>query len=182
MLLEVRTVADRAATNRALLDDLLDSVPASYWARRSPADAWTAQAHLQHLATIESQVADEIARIRTARDAAWLGGSPDPATLNEARQSNLAAADGEPVRLLRERMRRNRDALLAHLASLNPPDLELTLLFPGAVDPWGAPLRWDLRRYIASWPAHDLEHAAAIRAAMATPPDLSTIAITRRLN
>jgi hypothetical protein len=182
MLPEIRTLTERAAAQRALLDDLLDAVPAGYWARRAPGEGWNAQQNLQHLATIEALLRDDIVRVRDSDGQAWLGGAPDPARLMALREAALASMAGEGVPALRGRMAANRAALVALLNDLAVDELDAGVLFPGVTDAWGTPLRWDLRHYLAAWPVHDAEHAATIRAALAAPPDLSTIAITRRLN
>lgn len=182
MLPEIRTLVERAATQRALLDDLLDAVPDGYWPRRAAGEAWSARQHLEHLATIERLLREDVGRVREAGGVAWIGGSADVAEFAAAREAALAAVADESTGGLREQMAANRGELVGMLAGLNVEELELAVAFPGVVDSWGGPLRWSLRRYLAAWPAHDVEHAAAIRAALATPPDLSTIAITRRLN
>jgi hypothetical protein len=180
MLPEVRTFVQRAAAHRFALDGLLDAIPESYWERAAPGDFWSARNHLQHLATVEAALVQDLVSVIDGAAELWLAGSPDAALFHERRAAVMEAVAGLPCDALRGEMAANRALAVATLGALTPDHMEAGLLIAGVVDRWGQPVRYSLREYLAAWPNHDLAHDGAIRAAISTPPDLSAVALTRR--
>jgi uncharacterized damage-inducible protein DinB len=180
MLPEVRTFVERATTHRELVEQLLDVIPGEYWFRRAAGEEWSARKHLEHLATAEDLLVEDLQRVIDGATQVWLGGSQDASATARRREEAMQAVAEEPVSALRERMHASREHTLTVLARVDAGHLEATLLVPGVTNPWGEPLRLSLREYLAAWPAHDTEHEAAIRRAITAPPDLSAVALTRR--
>ena len=180
MLPEVRTLLQRAAAHRFALDGLLDAIPESYWERAAPGDAWNARNHLQHLATVEAILAQDLARVIDGANDLWLGGSPDAVLFHERRAAMMEAVADLPCAALRGEMAANRHDAVNTLGALTAYHMEAGLRIPGVVDRWAQPVRYSLREYLTAWPNHDTAHDAAIRAAVSTPPDLSAVALTRR--
>jgi hypothetical protein len=181
MLPEVRVLLERAQTRRHAILGLLDAAPEAFWLRVASGDAWSARAHAAHLAAMDGPVA-ELARgaVAGAREA-WLFDATRPLELESARASAMAAlADGTPHQL-REALAAARLLVAPALEPLRPAALEMRVMVAGAVDSWGRQLSWSLRDYLGHWAEHDALHEAAIRAAFTTPPDLSAVALTRRL-
>lgn len=180
MLPEVRTFIERADAHRRSLEGLIEAVPEDYWERRADADAWTAHNHLEHLATIEDLLAEDLDRVIAGVGVLWIGGSPDAAVLERRRTAAMAEVAALPVEDLAERMSTARQHAGNRLALLTPQALEVRVMVPGVVDLWGQPLGLLLREYLAAWPTHDSEHEAAIRRAMTRPPDMSAVALTQK--
>jgi DinB superfamily len=180
MLPEVRVLIERAAARRFALEGLLDAIPADYWARSAPGDAWPVRGHVEHLATIEEMVAETVRAINSGDREAWAGGASTVQALGERRGSLMAAVGASSNGQLRERMASSRNDLAWSLAALEPAHLDAGVLVAGIVDTWRQPVRFTLRQYLSSWPEHDVEHDASIRRALATTPDLSTAALVRR--
>jgi len=182
MLPEVRVIVERAAARRASLEGLIEAIPADYWARRATGEAWSAHDHLAHVAGIDALTSETLTQILGGERAAWIAGATTPEMLATRREALLDEAAGMAVAALRERMRETRAELVELLAGLDTGHLEVTVLVAGVVDAWGEPLAVGLRRYLASLPEHDTEHEHAIRQAISAPPDLSAVALTRRLS
>jgi hypothetical protein len=181
MLPEVRVLLERARTRRHAILGLLDVAPEAFWLRTAPGDGWSARAHTAHLAAIDGPLATLARRAAAGAPEAWLFDVSDPLELESARASAMAAmADGSP-RQLREALEAARLPIAAALEPLRPASLEMRVMVAGDVDSWGRQLSWSLRDYLGHWAEHDALHEAAIRAAFTTPPDLSAVAITRRL-
>ncbi len=180
MLPEVRTFIERADAHRRSLEGLIDAMPGDYWERRAEADMWTARNHLEHVATIEDLLAEDLERVIAGVGQMWVGGSPDAAVLERRRTAAMAAVAALTVKDLTECMSTARRHAGNRLALLTPQALEVRVMVPGVVDAWGQPLGLLLREYLAAWPTHDTEHEAAIRYAITRPPDMSAVALTRR--
>ena len=73
---EVRTLVERAAARRHVLEGLIASVPDDYWDRQASDDAWTALDHVRHVATVDSMLV-ELAEAagRTGEGCGW--GEPE---------------------------------------------------------------------------------------------------------
>jgi len=164
---------------RASLEDLLAAIPEDYWDRRPPGDEWTAAAHLRHVATVDDLLVEVLAAAKAGAEEVILGGS-NAGGSDDARTDAMRSVEGLSIEQLIRRMRDSRAGAIARIGRLGGAGLESMVLFPGAVDAWGTPLRWPLRSYLASWVEHDGVHAEAIRAAVSTPPDLATVMLTRR--
>lgn len=180
MLPEVRVILERAATRLTSLEGLIDAVPEGYWARRASGEAWSAHDHLAHLATIDVLTSETLAEILDGAPVAWLAGTTVPIELAARRTASLQEAQAATPRTLRERMRQTRAELARVVSSLNGASLESNICVAGVLDAWGEPIAFGVRRYLAALPEHDTGHELAIRRAITTAPDLSTVALTRR--
>ena len=111
---------------------------------------------------------------------AWGADTQEPTELLVQREAPLARMADLSRAELRQATAESRSAVESAAGGIDASMLEAGVFIAGAVDRWGAPVRWGLREYLASWAAHDSAHEADIRAALATPPDLSTVALTPR--
>lgn len=180
MLPEVRVLLERARSARLSLEGLLDVLPADYWWRTAPGDRWNVTEQVAHVASADLLLAALLERVAAGERAAWVGGTRDPAELSARREPPFAGLGELPVTSLRMAAAEARAGVEAACALLELPMLEANVQIAGAMDRWGVPLSWGLRGYLASWAAHDSAHEADIRAAIATAPDLSTVALTQR--
>ena len=180
MLPEVRTLAQRAAAHRFALEGLFDALPESYWERAAPGDAWNARNHLQHLATVEAVMVEDLSRVIDGANDLWLGGSADAAFFYERRAATMKAVSDLASAALRGEMSANRAHAVNSLGALTADHMEASLRIPGVVDRWGQHVRYSLREYLTAWPNHDVAHESAIRTAISAPPDLGAVALTRR--
>jgi len=171
MLPSVRVFIERAIARRTSLLGLVDSLPADYWQRATHSGAWTAKQHLAHVATTDRLVVRVIESISLE--------SPF-ANLAEDRLAAIAEAEDQPVAELLDRMAEERTALVAVFARITPVDLEASLPVPGTRTPWGEPVAILVSSYLDSWARHDGDHEEGIREAIATPPDLSAVALAKR--
>jgi hypothetical protein len=155
---EIRSVLQRARNNRLVLEQLLDQVPGERWRNQADGDAWTARAHLEHLATIDT-VTYELLESPGER-----GFGLDHHVLMR-RSALMAEVAGSPVDELRDAMAASREALVGHIARFDDEWLAMPVVvtLPGAYPPEQA---ISMRAYLASWAEHDAEHAEAIRAAI----------------
>ncbi len=176
MLPEIRVLIERAEMRRAALEGLLEAVPGDYWDRRAPEDEWSAVEHLRHVATVDDLLVSLLREAGTGLDEVSLGGAPG----EDDRIAAMHSVERLSVEELVRRMRGARQRAVRQVGRLGQEALETAVLMPGAVDAWGMPVRWALRSYLVAWVGHDDVHAAAIRRAISTPPDLSTIMVTRR--
>ena len=181
MLPEVRVLLERAQARRHVIHGLLEVVPEAFWLRSTAGDAWSARAHVAHLGAMDGPVATLLRRASSGDGEAWLCDTSDPAALESVRTAAMAQlAHSSPPELVRA-LAEARDAVVVALDELHPAGLEMHVLVAGAADGWGRQLRWPLRDYLRHWAGHDAVHEAAIREAFTTPPDLSAVALTRRL-
>lgn len=173
MLLETRSLLARAQTNRYLLMQLLEQVPDGSWDRRASGDAWSARHHLAHLATIDGVTA---ALLTSPSDGAY---RLDPG-LQALRLSAMEAAVAWMHSQLVAAMASERNALARLLGDLHDNALASPVLIdvPGE---WPPVRQLSMRAYLATWAEHDADHTAAIRAAIASPPSASDLALAARL-
>jgi DinB family protein len=164
----LRVLVERAAARRVSLLGLVSVIPEGFWVRRVPGDDWSAREHLVHALTADDAVAEFIA------------GSPENADLEAARAVAMTQGAELPMKELLELAAKGRSRLIEVLFTMTPVDLERALPIPGAVNAWGERLSITVFQYLEQWAAHDAVHEAAIREAIATPPDLTAIAMTRR--
>lgn len=176
MLPEIRVLIERAEMRRAALESLLAAVPGDYWKRRAPEEEWAAVEHLRHVATVDDLVVGILREAEAGRREVALG---DP-NAEDPRLVAMRAVGELSVEELVQRMRESRGRAVWQVGRLGPDSLETAVVMSGAVDAWGLPVRWPLRTYLAAWVEHDDVHAGAIREAISTPPDLSTIMMARR--
>lgn len=170
----LRVLVERAAAKRTSLLGLASVVPDGYWTRSSLGDAWTARQHLAHALTSDDGVA---AFIGTAAEQ----GRAEPGIDIEAsRSAAMERGAALPLPELIALAEAGRTSLVKVLAALGPADLERQLVVPRVATAWGEPVTITLYRYLEQWAAHDGVHEAAIREAIATSPDLTAIAMTRR--
>lgn len=180
MLPELQVLLERARSARLSLDGLLDVLPADYWSRAEPGARWNVRDQLAHVASADNLLGELLGRAASDERVVWVGGTEDSAELLIRREAPLAEMSGLPLDALRNVATEARDAIESAFTMLNPTALEVSVFIAGAVDRWGEPLRWDVRQYLAAWATHDSSHEASIRAAIATTPDLSTVALTQR--
>jgi hypothetical protein len=181
MLPEVRVLLERAEARRHVIHGLLEVVPEAFWLRSASGDAWSARSHVAHLGAMDGPVATLLGRASFGAPEAWLYDTSDPAALESVRSTAMAQlVYSSPQELLRA-LAQARHAVVAALEELRPAELEMHVLVAGAADGWGRQMRWPLRDYLRHWAEHDAVHETAIREAFTTPPDLSAVALTRRL-
>lgn len=174
---EIRSLLARAATNRYLLNQLIEQVPAGAWDRTAAGEPWSARVHLCHLATIDDVMALVLGEPEGG--AFRLG-----ADLQSERMTSLGAILERPVADVLVLMAESRQRFTAAVVATCD---DATLAMPVIIatpDAWPTERQVSLRAYLAAWAEHDVEHTAAIRSAIATPPsarDLSLAAwFTRR--
>ena len=101
---------------------------------------------------------------------------PSIQTLAHTLRSQGFRLAGRFVSLLAHR----REAAVHALSALPHAAFDASLVLPGG-GAWGQDLTLSVRSYLATWAAHDLEHAAAIRAALLVAPSPSAMALAARL-
>ncbi len=180
MLPEVQVLLQRACSARLLLDGLLDALPPDYWTRVAAGSRWTVRDQLAHVTSADDLLVDLLLRVLDGEQVAWVASTQDPTELLVQREAPVSRMAAIALKELRDAAAESRDAVEATCVRLDATTLEAGVFVAGAVDRWGAPVRWGLREYLASWAAHDSAHEFDIRAAIATPPDLSTVALTQR--
>ena len=180
MLPEVRVLLERARSARLSIDGLLDVLPADYWSRAEAGSRWDVRDQLAHIASADGMLRDLLRAVASGQPAVWVGGTEDAAELLARREAPLTELAAVPLDRLRTLASETRAAIEPGFATLNIAMLEAGVFIAGAVNRWGEPLRWELRQYLASWASHDSAHEASIRGAIATTPDLSTVALTQR--
>ncbi|MEO6397851.1 MAG: DinB family protein [Tepidiformaceae bacterium] len=180
MLAEVRVLIERARAARISLDGLLDVLPPDYWSRAAPGSRWTVAEQLAHLAAADLMLATLLRAVIAGENAVWLGETSDPAELLRRREEPIARMAGLPRTELRIEAGAARERVNTACADLDTAMLGASVEVAGALDRWGRQLRWELRGYLVYWAAHDQSHEAEIREAIATTPELSTVALTQR--
>lgn len=176
MIPVVRVLAERAEARRGTLLTLAEVVPADYWRRRESDDAWPAHTHLAHALSADSLFARFLAGLIDIT----VEFEFDPEVLLVERQAAIDQATDMAFDELFELGRSGRTAVLRALGALTPGSLETTLVMRGA-SRWGQPASFTVYQYLEQWAGHDSGHEAAIRAAIATSPDLSAVAHVRRM-
>ena len=171
---ELRTLAERAAGRRHMLEGLIESVPDDYWERQASGDDWTALDHLRHVATVDGMLVNLLEAAQEPGRDLWAGDTSDEAELEARRVALMDGVREQTVEALVETMRESREAAMEAVLAMPAAALEREVRVAGA--PQGFPLR----TYLAVWAEHDSEHEAAIRRAMETPPDATTLTLAAR--
>jgi hypothetical protein len=165
MLPIVRVLLDRADARRGSLLGLAEVVPVQYWERRVAGDDWSAHHHLAHALSADALVAEAVRSFSAEA----------LTTLVSRRLEALQAALDAPLPALLERALADRARLREALAALGPEALEAEVPLR-TDDSWGQTRSLSLLAYLETWAGHDSEHEAAIRAAIAVPPDMAGLA------
>ena len=177
---EVRTLVERAAARRHVLEGLIASVPDDYWDRQASDDAWTALDHVRHVATVDGMLVELAEAAGRPGEGLWVGGTRDAAALEGRRVGLMDGVREESVGELAETMRESREAAVEALLALPAAALEREVRVAGVLTPWGEPHAFSLRAYLTAWAEHDGEHEAAIRRAIETPPDVTALTLAAR--
>ena len=177
---EIRTLVERAAARRQVLEGLIESVPDDYWVRQASGDAWTALDHLRHVATVDAMLVELVEAAREPGKELWAGDTSDEAVLEARRVELMDRVREQPVGRLLETMRESREEALEVVLGMSVETLDREVRVAGALNAWGEPQAFPLRAYLAVWVEHDGEHEAAIRGAIETPPDVTTLTLAAR--
>ncbi len=177
---EVRTLFERAAARRHVLEGLIASVPDDFWARRAADDDWTALDHVRHVATFEGIVIELADAARRPGEELWVGNAREAAALEARRIRLMEGVAEQGITELAATMRASREAAVEALAALPQAALDREVRIAGATAPLGAPHTFTVRACLAIWAEHDGEHEAAIRRAIETPPDLTALTLAAR--
>ncbi|MEP7217230.1 MAG: hypothetical protein ABI782_13345 [Anaerolineaceae bacterium] len=180
ILPEVQVLLERARSARLSLDGLLDVLPEEYWSRAAAGSRWDVRDQLAHVASADDLLQDLLRTVAAGRATVWVGATQDVTELLSRREAPLQEFAGLSLEALREVAADARGGVESAFVTLDATMLEAGVHIAGAVDRWGEPLRWGLRAYLAKWAHHDSAHEGDIRAAIATTPDLSTVALTQR--
>lgn len=180
MLPEVRVFFERAGARHQSLLGLVAAIPPTYWPRTAPGDAWSARNHLEHAATADAFLNEVVARLVDGAET-WLAGTADPHGLLVARAEAMQRFEGVPLDAVLDAMAVARSRLARSLAVLERSHLLEPIFIAGHVSAWGEPRPIAFGSYLDAWAAHDSAHESCIRDAVSTPPDLVTVALTRRL-
>ena len=171
---EIRTLVERAAARRQMLEGLIESVPDDYWERQASGDDWTALDHLRHVATVDGMLVDLLEAAQEPGRALWAGDTSDEAELDARRVALMDGVREQTVEALGETMRESREGAVETVLGMPVAALDREVRVAGS--PQGFPLR----TYLAVWAEHDSEHEAAIRRAIETPPDATTLTLAAR--
>ena len=178
---EMRTLVERAAARRHVLEGLIASVPEDYWDRRAPDDAWTALEHVRHVATVDAMVVELLEAAERPEEELWAGGVRDVAELEARRVELMEAVRDQDIHELVVTMRESREAVVVALLAIRVEALDREVRVAGVVTPWGEPHASSLRAHLTGWAGqHDGEHEAAIRRAIETPPDVTALTLAAR--
>lgn len=171
---EVRTLFERAAARRHVLEGLIASVPDDFWERRAADDDWTALDHVRHVATFEGIVIELADAARRPGEELWVGNVREAEALEARRAGLMEGVAEQSITELAATMRASREAAVEALAALPQAALDREVRIPGA------PTTFTVRACLAIWAEHDGEHEAAIRRAIETPPDLAALTLAAR--
>ncbi len=175
----VRMLVQRAEARRYGLLELAMVIPEDYLSRRAQGDEWSARVHFVHALLTDRAVTLIVRAIAEGVDADHLGAVME--SMIADRSAEIRSAEAQPTSGLVDASVADRANLYRELTRLTPAHLDAVLPVSGARNSWGQPLGISLVQYLEQWCHHDSGHEAAIRRAMATSPDLSTVALTRRL-
>ena len=175
---EAAVYAGRARRSRDELAALLHVVPEPDWQRRAAGDDWDIHTHVAHVVAADAAAARLFADVTAARGVVLLAVSG--VAFLEERAARIAERRELAPPALREALHEERATALRALAAVPPTAFERSVVIPGA-GAWGQDAALSLRSYIATWSSHDLDHAAAIRAALLTAPSPSAMALAARL-
>ncbi len=177
---EIRTLVERAAARRQVLEGLIESVPEDYWERQASGDAWTALDHLRHVATVDAMLVELVEAARDSNKELWAGDTSDEAVLEARRVALMDRVREQPLETLVKTMRESRERALETVLGMSVETLDREVRVAGVVTEWGEPQAFPLRSYLAVWVEHDGEHEDAIRGAIETPPDVTTLTLAAR--
>ncbi len=177
---EIRTLIERGAARRQVLEGLIESVPDEYWERQDSGDAWTALDHLRHVATVDQMLLELVEAAQQSDEELWAGKTDDVEVLEARRVALMDTVREQSVDTLVETMRESRARAVGTVLGMSVETLDREVRVAGALNEWGEQLAFPLRGYLAVWVEHDGEHVAAIRRAIATPPDVTTLTLAAR--
>ena len=177
---EIRTLVERAAARRQMLEGLVESVPDDYWERQASGDDWTALDHLRHVATVDRMLVNLVEAAREPDKELWAGDTSDEAELEARRVALMDQVREQALEALVETMRESREAAVEVVLGMPVEALDREVRVAGAVTAWGEPQAFPLRTYLSVWAEHDGEHEDAIRGAIETPPDATTLTLAAR--
>lgn len=177
---EIRTLIERGAARRQVLEGLIESVPDDYWERQDSGDAWTALDHLRHVATVDQMLLELVEAAQESDEELWAGKTDDVEVLEARRVALMDGVREQSVETLVETMRESRERAVGTVLGMSVETLDREVRVAGALNEWGEQLTFPLRGYLAVWVEHDGEHEAAIRRAIATPPDVTTLTLAAR--
>ena len=177
---EMRTLVERAAARRHVLEGLIASVPADYWERQASGDAWTALNHVRHVATVDRMLVELAEGAGRPGAGLWVGGTRDAGALESGRIALMEGVGEQGIDELVATMRDSREAAVEAMLALPVEALDREVRVAGVLTPWGEPHVFTVRAYLAAWAEHDGEHEGAIRRAIETPPDATTLTLAAR--
>ncbi|MCY3645759.1 MAG: DinB family protein [Chloroflexi bacterium] len=177
---EIRTLVERGAARRQVLEGLIESVPDDYWERQDSGDAWTALDHLRHVATVDQMLVELVEAAQESDEELWAGKTDNVEVLEARRVALMDKVREQSVDTLVETMRESRARAVGTVLGMTVETLDREVRVAGALNEWGEQLAFPLRGYLAVWVEHDGEHEAAIRRAIATPPDVTTLTLAAR--
>ncbi|MFN8507278.1 MAG: DinB family protein [Dehalococcoidia bacterium] len=175
---EFAVFAGRAARAREELTGLLDVVPDGEWIRQASGDAWDIHTHVAHVAAADAAATDLFRALPSSPGMVLM--AETLTHFAEARAAAIADARTNTPGALRTVLVARREEALRALSALPYAAFDASLVLPGG-GAWGQDLTLSVRSYLATWAAHDLEHAAAIRAALLVAPSPSAMALAARL-
>lgn len=170
---EVRSVLERAATNRHLLEEFLAHAPPDRLHNMAEGDLWSGHVHLSHVATADVLMTTLLAEVREGSYRLDMG-------LLGRRSEAIAAAAELPLEELRELMAESRSELVQLLVRFDDTRLAHPVVVeqPGA---WPPERQLSLRAYLAAWAEHDLEHLQSMRRAVTAPVSPAAMAAAARI-
>ena len=171
---ELRTLIERAAARRHVLEGLIESVPEDYWQRQASEDDWTALDHLRHVATVDRMLVDLVKAAQESDEDLWAGNTNDAEVLEERRVALMDGVREQAVETLVDTMRESRERAVQAVQAMSAAALDRDVRVAGA------PQAFPLRTYLTVWTEHDGEHEAAIRRAIETPPDFTALTLAAR--
>ena len=163
-----------------MLEGLIESVPDDYWERQDSGDAWTALDHLRHVATVDQMLVELVEAAQESDEELWAGKTDNVEVLEARRVALMDKVREQSVDTLVETMRESRARAVGTVLGMTVETLDREVRVAGALNEWGEQLAFPLRGYLAVWVEHDGEHEAAIRRAIATPPDVTTLTLAAR--
>lgn len=172
----VRVFVERAQARRASLLDLATAIPEDFWTRRPPGEPWGAYRHLAHALSADAGV--------NAMIPAFISSSFQRFQVTQLlaeRAKSIASAEALDFPALLDFASTGRREVIDALTRIEQDLLESEAAFIDERSEWAQPVALSLFAYLDQWATHDSAHESAIRAAIATSPDLSAIAHTRRL-
>lgn len=170
---EVRSVLERAATNRHMLEEFLAHAPADRLHNTADGDAWSGYTHLAHVATADVLVS---AVLGSVRDRAYRL----DATLQRRRLDAILHAAALPMDELTELLAESRTEFVRLAGGFDEAALAYPVVveLPGA---WPPERQLSVRAYLSAWAEHDLDHLQAMRRAVTAPVSPAAMAAAARI-